>query len=341
MQLHGKAGWKVGALLLVSAVAAFGQASQATAPQAQSGNPSAQASPASHLPARADPGTINYVEGQASIDGQPLSSESAGNATLNSGQVLETSQNGFVEVLLTPGAYLRLGHDSEMRMLNAGLAATKVQLLHGKAMLEVDHLMEGTDLAVEMHGATTQILDKGLYAFDMHQKAVKVMDGKVNVAEASGNRILRGGHQVLLASANPLKWRNFSKDAVRHQELYVWSKARSRAQMEANQSAANEVVVNGGWYGPGWYWAPYWNSYAFLSAYGYPYYAYPYRPFGWGFYAPYSYGRYYTPIYRGHRGWHGVHQGWHGGHQEHGNGGHVSQRELSNRVHQLFSGKGK
>ncbi|MGH9625075.1 MAG: FecR domain-containing protein [Bryobacteraceae bacterium] len=333
MKLHGKAGRKVGALLLASAIAAFGQAFHATAPPARSGNPSAPVSQTPQPPAQAGPGMVNYVEGQASIDGQPLPSQSAGTAMLSSGQVLETSQNGFVEVLLTPGAYVRLGHDSEMRMLNAGLAATKVQLLHGKAMLEVEHLMKGTDLAVEMHGATTQILKKGLYDFNMNQKAVKVMDGKVNVVEANGNRILRGGHEVLLASAKPLKWRNFSKDAVRHQELYVWSKARSRAQMEANQAAANEVVRNGGWYGPGWYWAPYWNSYAFLSVYGYPY-AYPYRPFGWGFYAPYSYGRYYIPIHRGHHG-------WHGGHQEHGNAGHISQRELSNRVHQLFSGKGK
>jgi hypothetical protein len=51
-------------------------------------------------PAR--PGTINYVEGQASVDGQPLSPNSVGSAELEKGQVL-TTQAGKVEVLLTPG----------------------------------------------------------------------------------------------------------------------------------------------------------------------------------------------------------------------------------------------
>jgi hypothetical protein len=335
MKLYNKAGWKATAVLLVSAVGAFGQASHANASQAPAGDRQVQMSQQTSKPAHVGPGMINYVEGQASIDGQPLSAQSA--ATLNSGQVLETSGNGFVEVLLTPGAYLRAGHNSTVRMINAGLVDTKVQLLQGTAMLEVVQLPDATQLAVEMHGATTQILNKGLYVFDMNQKAVKVMDGKVNVAEANGNRILRGGHEVLLASEDPLKWRDFSKDAVRHHELYAWSKARSRAQMEANQSAANEVVMAGGWYGPGWYWAPYWNSYAFL-----PSYAYSYRPWGWGFASPFYYGRSYVPIYRGHHGWHGGHNGWHGGHQGHAQGGHgISQQELNNRVHQLFSQKGK
>jgi hypothetical protein len=330
MKLYNKAGWKATAVLLVSAVGAFGQASHANASQAPAGDRQVQMSQQTSKPAHVGPGMINYVEGQASIDGQPLSPQSGGQAVLNSGQVLDTSGNGFAEVLLTPGAYLRAGHDSRVRMINAGLVDTKVQLLQGTAMLEVVRLPEGTQLSVEMHGATTQILNKGLYVFDMNQKAVKVMDGKVNVVEANGNRILRGGHEVLLASANPLKWRNFSKDAVRHHELYAWSKARSRAQMEANQSAANEVVASGGWYGPGWYWAPYWNSYAYL-----PFYGYPYRTWGWGFASPFYYGRSYVPIYPSHRG-------WHGGHHGHSQGGHhMSQQELNNRVHQLFSQKGK
>ncbi len=43
--------------------------------------------------------TINYVEGQAALNGSPLNTNSVGTA-MQAGQVL-TTQNGKVEVLLT------------------------------------------------------------------------------------------------------------------------------------------------------------------------------------------------------------------------------------------------
>jgi len=57
------------------------------------------------------PGTLNYVEGEASVGDQSLDSKSVGSATLQDGQVLETG-NGKAEVLLTPGVYLRLGSNN-------------------------------------------------------------------------------------------------------------------------------------------------------------------------------------------------------------------------------------
>ena len=51
---------------------------------------------------QAVPGTLNYVEGQASIGDQTLDSKSIGVAELGNGQVLET-KNGKAEILLTPG----------------------------------------------------------------------------------------------------------------------------------------------------------------------------------------------------------------------------------------------
>src|SRR5579863_3130427 len=53
----------------------------------------------------AGPGSINYVEGQASLDGQPLSSQSVGSAQMQAGQTLTTQPGGKVEVLLTPGVF--------------------------------------------------------------------------------------------------------------------------------------------------------------------------------------------------------------------------------------------
>ena len=81
------------------------------------------------------PGTLNYVEGQASMDNQNLDAKSVGKADLENGQVLETG-NGKAEVLLTPGVYLRLGSNSAVKMMNDSLTDTQVSLQQGEAMLE-------------------------------------------------------------------------------------------------------------------------------------------------------------------------------------------------------------
>src|SRR5215475_5744633 len=62
-------------------------------------------------PGNAVPGTLNYVEGQASIGNEALNTKSVGAAELEPGQTLAT-ENGRAEVLLTPGIFLRLGDNS-------------------------------------------------------------------------------------------------------------------------------------------------------------------------------------------------------------------------------------
>src|SRR5579862_10039257 len=79
------------------------------------------------------PGTLNYVEGQASIGDQTLDSKAVGIADLQNGQVLETG-NGKAEILLTPGVYLRLGDNSSARMISNSLTNTQVMVNSGEAM---------------------------------------------------------------------------------------------------------------------------------------------------------------------------------------------------------------
>src|SRR5271165_6468192 len=73
------------------------------------------------------PGTVNYIEGQAAIDGQALTDQSAGSAKLAAGQSLST-ENGRAEILLTPGIFLRAGDHSSVQMVSPGLADTVVTL---------------------------------------------------------------------------------------------------------------------------------------------------------------------------------------------------------------------
>ena len=226
----------------------------------------------------ASPGAVNYVEGQATLDGEPLTAQSVGSTVARPNQVIGTT-NGYVEVLLTPGSFLRIGHNSEVRLASASLSGVTLQVNQGSALVEVADLVEGSTLTVDLSGAITAIQKKGLYSFDATQHSVRVLDGKAVVRNTAGETTLKKGNEVLLASDGPLKKRNFETKPAQHEPLYVWSKVRSQQESLANMNAANSIAAGGGWYGPGWYWDPYWSGYAFLPGSGFLY-----SPFGWGFY---------------------------------------------------------
>jgi hypothetical protein len=237
------------------------------------------------------PGTLNYVEGQVLVDGANVSANSVRSTVVKPGETVQTG-DGHAEVLLTPGAYLRLGHNTEVRFLSAGLVDTRVELDRGSAMIEAADIVKGTNLGVNMENAKAQVVKKGLYSFDASQRTVQVFDGEAKVSEGDRSTTLKKGDEVLLASDQGLKKRDFNTKAEETAELYVWSKVRNEDEAQANYALANRFAVYGQSFVPGWYWDPYWNFYAFVPAWG----AF-YSPFGYPFYSPgFAYG--YRPYFR-------------------------------------------
>lgn len=230
------------------------------------------------------PGTLNYVEGQASIENQTLDPKDIGTAGLQDGQVLETG-NGKAEILLTPGVYLRLGSNSSVKMVSNSLTNTEVSLHTGQAMVEVDQLYNENNLRISQPGADTRLVKTGLYDFDATNGGLRVFDGKAVVTADDHNTTVKKNHQIELNSAK-LKATSFDKDQVtKTDDLYRWSSLRSRYLSEANVNAAEMYYANGwygpGWWGAGWYWDPWFSGFTFLPGSGFFY-----NPFGWGFYSP-------------------------------------------------------
>ena len=233
---------------------------------------------------QAVPGTLNYVEGQASIGDQALDSKAIGEAQLGNGQVLET-KNGKAEILLTPGVYLRLGSNSSAKMVSNSLTNTEVMVNSGQAMLEVDQLYKENNLRISQPGADTRIVKTGLYDFDAGNQSVRVFDGKAVVAANDHETTLKKNRELALNNA-AVQATEFNKKAVTQgDDLYRWSSLRSQYLSEANVSMAQLYFVNGwygpGWWGPGWYWNPWFAGFTFLPGNGFFY-----SPFGWGFYSP-------------------------------------------------------
>lgn len=245
----------------------------------------------------AGPGVLNFVEGQAAINGRAISGKSVGEAQLQRGGVLRTD-DGRVEILLSPGVFLRVGQNSSVRMLSPDLLDTRVALERGSAMVEADILHKEGSIRVADAGTMTTLLKKGVYRFSADPPSVAVYDGKAQVMKDDRVIEVKGGREVNLTA--PPAAKKFDKKASEERDaLYSWSKLRSEYLSEASAATSRTYVVNnwGGWYGSGWYWNPMFGSYAWLP--GDPVL---YSPFGWGYFSPFAYttGLLYAPVYGGH-----------------------------------------
>jgi hypothetical protein len=224
------------------------------------------------------PGTLNYVEGQVSLDGSQLTTKQVGQVELTPDQILSTGR-GKAEVLLSPGVFLRIGDNSQLRMVSPELLDPRVELVHGEAMVEVDFLAKQARLNVLERGAEASLLKEGLYRFDADEGRIQVIDGKAKVTDNNQDKEIGKGKEIVLSGTGlkPVKFDRKAED-----ELYRWSNVRAQYLAEANQSTARTIYVDGGgWWGPGWYWNPYFSMYSWLPGNGFFW-----SPFGYPFYSP-------------------------------------------------------
>ncbi len=248
----------------------------------------------------AKPGAVNYVEGSAYLDGQRLSEKATRATFLRSNDTLSTD-DGKAEVLLSPGVFLRVGRDSQIRMISPSLVNTQLEVSRGEAMLEVSGLVKDNTVQVTDHGAAVTIDKDGLYRFTADPSpAVAVLDGKALVNFGDRETSVGKGREFTFADASKVEKFNTRQE----DDLYAWSNVRSQFDAAASYGAARSVSANSfsGWgeygfggYGlglasaPGWYWASGFNSWAWLPGSG----AF-YNPFGYGFYSPGSVA--YAPV---------------------------------------------
>ncbi len=273
---------------------------------------------------QANPGTVNYVQGAVYLDGTALNAKDVGNAIVQPGQELST-RNGKVEMLMTPGVFLRLDDNSMVKMVSPDLVMTQVELDKGRAGVEVDEIHNQNDLQVIDGGVTTRLNKHGYYEFDANHPEAMVFKGEAH-AQVNDNKwiAIKDHHELALNEGPQLakeKPQDFNEDDAKD-ELYNWNSLRSEYMAEANNQMASEYA--GPYAGPGWYWDPWAFDYAYMgfgpfaSPFGWGFY-----PFGWGGFYPYGgfYGGYY-----GHRlgNRHGVVSGTVRGNPGHFAGSHNS-----------------
>ncbi len=229
-------------------------------------------------------GTINYIEGTVYAQGKLLKHSDVGADVVKEGQMLTTGK-GRAEILLTPGVFLRLDENSAIKMVKPDLLQTQVELLQGKASVEVDEIHDENDLEVLVGGVRTQMLKTGFYEFDATTPHAMVYKGKAAV-DLGNNKynLIKGDHELALTDNLHAKPAEFNPTADQD-DLYRWSKLRSQYLAEANNELAQEYGDMPG-FEPGWFWDPYGYGFTYIGMDPF------WSPFGFGFFPPW-YGGFY------------------------------------------------
>lgn len=187
-------------------------------------------------------GLIHHVEGQAVMDGVAVKKKANEFPMVKEGSTFAT-ERGTAEILLSPGSFLRLGPDSSFQMKSVKLEDARLQMLSGKAMLEVAELAKGHHIVIGVGEAGTEITQAGLYEFDVTAGVLRVYDGKAKVMVDDQVQLVKGGRVFVFdrPSTDLAKFNRKKEQDV----LYAWSAMRSGLLANANMLAARTLGSNG------------------------------------------------------------------------------------------------
>jgi len=190
-------------------------------------------------------GGINAITGGASVSsrGEPSWQQLMITDDLNSGDRLRTDYDGRVEILLNPGAYMRLGGNSEIELVDNSLASLEVRLLRGTAIVEATGA-DGLELNIGISTPHTRlaIVRQGLYRLNVvPDDATELIVRKGSVILSDTHTKVKGGNKVIFNATNVSVAKLTDADK-RKDDVEDWSKDRAKTLAQANKRITNSIV---------------------------------------------------------------------------------------------------
>lgn len=239
-------------------------------------------------------GGVNAVTGKVSVKSEGKAVRLlTSNDDLESGDVVNTGVSGQVEVLLSPGTYLRLAERSEFVMEDTSLDNLLVRLNKGSAIVEATGPGEA-QLYIPIVTAQQRmtIVRPGVYRINAAPGATElfVRKGRVSLSD-NKNDVVKGGKRATFSGAPAAIAKLEDKN---NDEFDDWSKERgqtlARANARLSARTVDAMLLANSWFGGNafgsrfglWTWSPFSSCYTFL-------------PFSYGWGSPY--GGYYGAFY--------------------------------------------
>jgi hypothetical protein len=202
-------------------------------------------------------GFVNYVDGSANVRRQQQ---------VQVGVPVQTQSGSHVELLLSPGSFLRIGENSVVVMDSVDLANIVVRVVSGTAIVDSATLNKDYPIHVTTGDVRVSIASPGVYRFS--GGAAVVLNGKLR-DDASGTTVKKGQQVTSLSGTAQIE----KLESAVSDDLDAWSQERSADLAKANVLAYRDRS------------ASFYNSYADYSTFGiYPLNAaWLYSPFLSGF----------------------------------------------------------
>jgi len=248
-------------------------------------------------------GAVNLVAGRAVLKKRGDSGELplTTSVDLEAGDVVETGQNGSVEILLTPGSYFRVGTSSTVEMLDTSLEHVRLRVEGGSAIAEITTDAKDSSTEIRTPHGNIVLTKKGLYRVNVNRDATELLvrKGEVRVGGAAGEIKVKKNEILTMNASGELTAQNKSSFDKNAQDVFdTWSRERAQTLVAANRQLGNGEVetalntyLSSNTYWPSRY-SPY-GLWVYDSAFGYR----TFLPFSSGWGSPYGFG------YRASLGW--------------------------------------
>ena len=178
-------------------------------------------------------GYANYWRGEVAL---PVGPDGEVQRQIAEGQSVSTQQ-GRLELLLTPDSFLRLDRHSEVRLLSSRLSDVRGELVSGTAMLEVNETRKGTSMVMLWREHAIPVKRTGLYRFEAARNSLRIYVGKGKLRVPGRKGHVKSGRYVDLAAEGTVsaavKYNRKDKD-----EFDRWNRFRAARLTMASYSAA-------------------------------------------------------------------------------------------------------
>jgi len=185
-------------------------------------------------------GLVNYVDGTTTVRRQQQ---------VQVGAPIQTQANSHVELLLSPGSFLRIGENSQLILDSVDLSNIQVRVVSGSAIVESATLNKDFPIHVTSGGLKVSIVSPGLYRFSPESAAV--LNGKLH-DDNTGASVKKNQQVASLDGTDRVE----KIEAATADDLDAWSDQRSGDLSKANALAYRDRS------------ATYYNSFANYSTFG-------------------------------------------------------------------------
>ncbi len=183
-------------------------------------------------------GLVNYHEGSVFVDDQPLDQKFGTFSNLKEGSILRT-EKGRVEILLTPGVFLRLDENSAVRMLSNVLTDTRVEFLRGAAILDSNAATPGNSLVLVYKAYQLRFPKPGVYRLDSEPEVFETYTGEAEILSAGQPaKTIDESHQFFFGiGAETNKYGDGAVD-----NFSEWARNRAETIAADNRAAAQSTA---------------------------------------------------------------------------------------------------